>query len=183
MYNSNFGTNERNVELDGEAFFEVAKNKKIPFYVHTEKNKIKVVGTSFNVCAYKNSGEFETSLIEGSVEVYPIDSKKLIACLKKNQSLSIKKEIASKGVVKSAEFLKWKDGLYCFDDSPFQSILNKLEVYYGVNIIVENPEVLNYYCTGKFNEKDGIEHILKVIQKDHNFTYTINKNEKTITIR
>lgn len=58
-YASNFGRKERNVELDGEAYFEVTKNKKLPFYVHTEMNKVRVVGTCFNVCAYKGSKEFE----------------------------------------------------------------------------------------------------------------------------
>lgn len=54
-YASNFGRTDRNINLEGEAYFEVAKNKDIPFYVNTEKNKVRVVGTSFNVCAYKGS--------------------------------------------------------------------------------------------------------------------------------
>ena len=66
-YTSNFGRDERNVELDGEAYFEVAKNKDIPFYIHTEMNNVRVVGTCFNVCAYKGSKEFETTLVEGIV--------------------------------------------------------------------------------------------------------------------
>ena len=70
-YASNFGRKERNVELDGEAYFEVTKNKKLPFYVHTEMNKVRVVGTCFNVCAYKGSKEFETTLVEGIVDIYP----------------------------------------------------------------------------------------------------------------
>ena len=73
-YAANFGRNERNVELDGEAYFEVAKNKNIPFYVHTETNKVKVVGTSFNVCAYSGSHEFGTTLVEGIVDIYPANS-------------------------------------------------------------------------------------------------------------
>ena len=86
-YASNFGRRERNVELDGEAYFEVAKNKDIPFYVHTEMNKVKVVGTCFNVCAYKDSKEFETTLVEGIVDIYPTNNNKVITRLKKMNSL------------------------------------------------------------------------------------------------
>ena len=86
-YASNFGRRERNVELDGEAYFEVAKNKDIPFYVHTEMNKVKVVGTCFNVCAYKDSKEFETTLVEGIVDIYPANNNKVITRLQKMNSL------------------------------------------------------------------------------------------------
>ena len=84
-YAANFGRNERNVELDGEAYFEVAKNKNIPFYVHTETNKVKVVGTSFNVCAYSGSHEFGTTLVEGIVDIYPANSSQIITRLQKDE--------------------------------------------------------------------------------------------------
>lgn len=83
-YAANFGRNERNVELDGEAYFEVAKNKSIPFYAHTETNKVKVVGTSFNVCAYSGSHEFGTTLVEGIVDIYPANSSRIITRLQKD---------------------------------------------------------------------------------------------------
>ena len=82
----------------------------------------------------------------------------------------------------SYEYLRWKEGLYCFDDAPFNSLLNKLEKYYNVNISVRNLNILNYRCTGKFKEQDGIEHILKVIHKDHKFTYSINEEKDSIII-
>ena len=57
-----------------------------------------------------------------------------------------------------------------------------LLLYYNVNISVRNLNILNYRCTGKFKEQDGIEHILKVIQKDHKFTYSINEEKDSIII-
>lgn len=69
-YSHDFGRNERDVELDGEAYFEVAKNKEIPFNVNTETNQVRVVGTHFNVCAYRGSNEFTTTLLEGIVDIY-----------------------------------------------------------------------------------------------------------------
>ena len=179
IYSKYAGTD---VELDGEAYFEVAKNKKIPFFVNTEINRVKVVGTHFNVCAYKGSNEFETTLIEGIVDIYPIGSDQVITRLTKDEFFGSYNGKYKKTTLPSYEYLRWKEGLYCFDDAPFNSLLNKLEKYYNVNISVRNLNILNYRCTGKFKEQDGIEHILKVIQKDHKFTYSINEEKDSIII-
>ena len=80
-------------------------------------------------------------------------------------------------------YFRWKDGLYCFDDTPFNLLLGKLEKYYKVKIVVENPKVLNYRCTGKFKDQDGGEHVLKVIQKDHSFIYSISAEKDSIFIK
>lgn len=181
-YAANFGRGNRNVELDGEAYFEVTPNSQKPFFVHTENNKIKVIGTSFNVSAYRGSNEFETTLVEGIVDIYSRTSNKIITRLTKDEFFSSQGENFQKKYLHSYEFLRWKEGLYCFDDTPFRCILDKLEKYYSVSIIVGCPNVLDYQCTGKFKENDGVEHILKVIQKDHTFSYTINEEKDTIVI-
>jgi ferric-dicitrate binding protein FerR (iron transport regulator) len=182
-YAADFGRKNRSVELDGEAYFEVVKNSGIPFFVNTEHNKIKVVGTSFNVSAYKGSDEFETALVEGIVDIYNRKDDRMIAKLTKDQFFVAEGNNYRKISLHSHEFLRWKEGLYCFDDTPFKNLLDKLEKYYNVNITVENPAILDYQCTGKFKENDGVEHILKVIRKDHLFSYTITENKDSIVIR
>lgn len=182
-YASNFGRTERNITLEGEAYFEVAKNKDIPFYVNTEKNKVRVVGTSFNVCAYKDSKEFETTLVEGIVDIYAAnDASKPIVRLEKNEFFGDYDGKLKKTVLPSYEYLRWKEGLYCFDDSELSHILNRLELYYNVKITVKNKKLLSHRYTAKFKEQDGVEHILKVIQKDQNFKYYINEEKDQITI-
>lgn len=181
-YASNFGRAERNVSLEGEAFFEVAKNKGIPFYVHTEKNKVRVVGTSFNVCAYEGSNEFETTLIEGIVDIYATGMEKPITRLQKNEFFADYGGKLKKTILPSYDYLRWKEGLYCFDDSELRHIFSRLELYYNVKITANNPELLSYRITAKFKEKDGIEHILKVIQKDLDFRYRINEEKDSIMI-
>lgn len=182
-YASNFGRTERNITLEGEAYFEVAKNKDIPFYVNTGKNKVRVVGTSFNVCAYKGSNEFETTLVEGIVDIYAAnDVSKPIVRLEKNEFFGDYDGKLKKTVLPSYEYLRWKEGLYCFDDSELSHILNRLELYYNVKITVKNKKLLSHRYTAKFKEQDGIEHILKVIQKDQNFKYYINEEKDQITI-
>lgn len=182
-YASNFGENERNVELDGEAYFEVSHNKEIPFYVHTEKNKIRVVGTTFNVCAYTGSNEFDTYLIEGIVDIYKGQNEEKLTRLEKDQYLTITNAGCQKGIIKSKDFLRWREGIYCFDDVPFADLLKRLELYYDMKIVISNPKILDYKCTGKFKQQDGIEHVLKVIQKDHYFQFSFNKDRDTITLK
>lgn len=181
-YATNFGRTARNVTLEGEAYFEVAKNKDIPFYVNTEKNKVRVVGTSFNVCAYKDSKEFETTLVEGIVDIYAAGNEKPIVRLQKNEFFADYDGKLKKTVLPSYDYLRWKEGFYCFDDSELSHILNRLELYYNVKITVKNKKLLSHRYTAKFKEQDGIEHILKVIQKDQNFKYYINEEKDQITI-
>lgn len=182
-YANNFGRSERNVELDGEAYFEVAKNKKIPFYVNTEMHNVRVVGTCFNVCAYKNSKEFETTLVEGIVDIYTSDYEKVITRLQKDEFFADYDGRLKKTILPSYDYLRWKEGLYCFDDVPFEGILDKLEKYYNVKITVTSPRLLSHEgLTGKFREQDGVEHILRTISKEHPFKFSINQEKDSITI-
>ena len=151
-YASNFGRQERNVLLDGEAYFEVSKNEKIPFFVNTETNKVRVVGTSFNVCAYNGSNEFETTLVTGIVDIYTLKGEKPITRLEKGEFFGLYNGKAQKKILPSYDYLRWKEGLYCFDDSPLSCMFSKLEKYYNVKITVNNPKLLDYHCTGKFKE-------------------------------
>lgn len=182
-YANNFGKRSRKVELDGEAFFEVTKNARIPFIVNTEDKQIEVVGTSFNVNAYSGTNEFETMLVEGIVDIYSANNHKIITRLTKDELFIAQGNQYRKKSVSSYEHLRWRDGLYCFDDAPFGIILKNLEKYYNVNFTVENPDILTHQITGKFREKDGVEHVLRTIQKDHKFSYSISEDRETIVIK
>lgn len=182
-YAGNFGRKERNVQLDGEAYFEVAKNKSIPFYVQTEMHNVRVVGTCFNVCAYRGSKEFETTLVEGIVDIYTSDSKQVVTRLQRDEFFANYDGRYKKTILPSYEYLRWKEGLYCFDDVPFSGILDKLEKYYNVKITVTSPRLLTHEgLTGKFREQDGIEHILRAISKEHPFKFRINEEKDSIII-
>ncbi|MDR0977328.1 MAG: FecR domain-containing protein [Prevotellaceae bacterium] len=182
-YPVDFGRDERRVALNGEAFFEVNKDSRRPFFVHTEMNDVRVVGTSFNICAYDGSHSFEATLTEGVVDIYPSDAGRVITRLEKGQYFSNENGVYRKTVLPSYEYLRWREGLYCFDDVSFATILSKLEKYYNVNISMEDSTLLDYGgCTGKFREQDGVEHILRVIAKDHPFRFRINETKDSISI-
>ena len=184
-YSDAYGTDQRKVNLEGEAYFEVAHNKEIPFYVQTENIKVQVTGTKFDVCSYKGSNSFIARLIEGSINLLTNNAKeeKPITSLTKGKYFSMENGKYKTGEMSSNNALAWMQGIYYFDDVPFKELLDKIALYYNYKITVKNPKILeNYRCTGKFKDLDGIEHILKVIQKDHPFKYNIDNEHNKITI-
>lgn len=181
-YPTSFGKNIREVELDGEGYFEVTKNEKAPFIVKTRKYDIKVLGTTFNVSAYQNKlSAFETSLLEGAIDVSTGDQTEWIS-LTPNEKVTEIDGILQKDTINNPEHLRWREGLICLDDEPFENLMRKFAVYYGIDIVINNPNVLKYKCTGKFRQTDGIEYALRVPQKDVKFKYLRNDELNSITI-
>lgn len=183
-YPTSFGSRRREVVLDGEAFFEVARNEKRPFIVKTKRYDVKVLGTTFNVYAYAKEGSvFETSLLSGSVDVSSnhAPTRKLI--LKTQEKAIDINGVLQKDTIDNPDRFRWKDGLICLDDEPFESLMRKFSAYYDIKIVIENQQTIDYRCTGKFRQSDGVEYALKVIQKDLNFNYQRDDESNTITIK
>lgn len=177
-----FSTDLREVKLDGEAFFEVVSSRARPFFVNTNKYCVKVWGTKFDLSAYSKSENFETSLIEGSVEVLGKESSDNVV-LKPNERVSNK--AGGKMEVSHFEDMNqflWKKGILYVDDLSFSELVGRLELYFDVSIEVKNQHVFAYHCTGKFRMKDGVEHILKVLQLRNKFEYRFDENRTKITI-
>lgn len=182
-YPNQFACTERKVELDGEAFFDVAHNKDIPFIVSTEKLDIEVLGTQFNVFAYKGRNEFMTALIEGSVKLYEPDKKSEAMLMYPNEYIELKEGKLVKKQINNSDFLLWKEGIYAFDDLPFKEIAGKLELYYDVTIDIRSKKLENYRFSGKFRQRDGVESALRTMQKIYYFSYHKDEELNKITIR
>jgi len=178
---NNFLPQSREVTLNGEGYFVVAHNPTQPFIVKTEKYDIKVWGTEFNVLAYAGNPEFEVSLLDGSVELNePGDERGIV--IKPYQRLFLKEGRLNNAPIEHMGYFQWKDGLISFNDETFIEIVRKLELYFDLKIVVKNDKILKYRCTGKFRSKDGVEHILKVLQLSNKFSYTIDGKLSIITI-
>ena len=108
-YDEDFGKKDRKVTLDGEAYFEVAHNKEIPFYVQTENIKVQVTGTKFDVCSYKGSNSFIARLIEGSINLLTNNAKeeKPITSLTKGKYFSMENGKYKTGEMSSNNALAW----------------------------------------------------------------------------
>ena len=177
-----FKGNIRNVKLDGEGYFAVTKNVEQPFIVETNKCNVKVLGTEFNVMAYAVDSVWETSLLEGAVEILVPGSNNSGMRLEPNMMASLKGNRLVKGRIKEADYFLWREGLLCFNDISVRDMIEKLKLYYGVDIVVNNTRILKNRYTGKFRTKDGVEHVLKVLKLNNKFTYTKNDETNVITI-
>lgn len=182
-YPNVFSNNVRNVELDGEAFFDVKHNEKAPFIVSTEKLNIEVLGTSFNIFAYRGKNEFSTYLERGSVKIYSTKDKTNSLVLSPNEVVELKDDVLRKRVLKNKDFLLWKEGIYAFDNLPFKEIVKKLELYYDITIEINNTDLAEYPFNGKFRQRDGIVSALKTFQKAYPFKFYKDDELNHITIK
>lgn len=181
IFPNQFTGNTREVKIDGEGFFEVTSDKSKPFIVKTEKYDIKVWGTTFNLMAYSNKNIFETSLFEGSVEILETGKLKGVM-LKPDNKISLENNQLSIAPIKNRNHFLWREGIISFENESFAEMLSKLELCFDLKFEVKNDKILNYRCTGKFRTKDGVEHILKVLQLSNRFQYSINDKLNIIKI-
>jgi len=182
-YPNQFSDRNRIVELEGEAFFEVQEDQEKPFIVSTEKLDIQVLGTHFNVYAYKGRNEFRTSLLEGSVHVYDRKDKSKRLFLEPNEQAELIDNKLIKTYFDSKDFLLWREGIYSFDDVSFSDIIKKLELYYDIVIKVDNQQINTYKFSGKFRRRDGVESVLRTLQKVRYFNYVKDDDLNIITVK
>lgn len=177
-----FSGESREVFLDGEGYFDVSKQGGASFAVHTGKYHIHVLGTEFNVKSYLKKESFEASLLDGKIDVYTDDSEERIR-MYPNEMIVLTEDGLRKEKIEDYNYFRWKEGLICFEKENLALLFAKLELYYDLKIQVERKLLLNYSYTGKFRVKDGIEHVLKVLQLEHEFEYIKNDDTNTVIIR
>ena len=181
-YPVKFGKNNRQVVLDGEAYFDVTKDKSKPFIVQTDNYNVEVLGTQFDVNAYSETGEFETTLMSGSVKVASASDSTQKITLKPNNKVFLQDGKLHVTAVDDYNPYRWKEGLICFKNETFTSIMKDFEKYYGLTIQIKNKNVFKYVYTGKFRQTDGIDYALRVLQKDIKFTYQRDDENQIIYI-
>ncbi|MGN6435204.1 MAG: FecR family protein [Agriterribacter sp.] len=205
-FDKQFNSTLREVYLDGEAFFDVKKDTKRPFIVHTSDIDIRVLGTAFNVKSYKDEATIETTLLHGSIEVNNVSEKNVPRLiLKPNEKLVFTKvpdgniktpPSAAKSIEKAAPLYavskvlpakndsslietSWIHNRLLFDGGTFGELAVKMERWFNVEIKFENADVAGYRLRGVF-EDESIDEALKALQQIADFKYTIK--DKTITI-
>lgn len=167
-----FGKKERRIKLYGEAFLNVAKNKKIPFIVQTRAFDIKVHGTSFNVESYNESDNIKVALIEGAIEILPDKSASFM--LKPNQMAIYNTALKSASIIdnENADAVAWRQNHLIFKDEKFEKIIGDLERKFNVTII-NKTNLKNHFFTGDFVKDESLEQILKVMSLNGEFKYKI----------
>lgn len=182
-YPSYFSGDIREVQLDGEAYFEVEHITRQPFQVHTKDYDIKVLGTKFNVESYADSEDFSTALMEGAVEITDPNSPDISVLLSPNQKVINENGSLAVSQIEDYDIYRWREGLICFKETDFIELMERFEKCYGIRIIVENEKLGNKVFSGKFRISDGIDNALRVLQKEGNYTFERNKDDSVIYIK
>ena len=187
-----FRGNERNVELNGEGYFEVAHltppstssgraGQKRPFIVNVNGVKVEVLGTHFNVNAYHDEGEVKTTLLEGSVSLSTVNSQQSIA-IKPGEQATVKQLQNSIEVQKVDinEAVAWKEGQFNFKSTNITAIMRQVSRWYDVDIDYKgNVSGLNF--SGIISRKENISRILNVLEATGTVHFKIEDKRITVT--
>lgn len=175
-----FSNDVREVEIDGEGYFEVVKNKDWPMIVKTSKDySVKVTGTSFNLSSYSDDDKLVVTLISGEVslinkkqnkEIKMVPNQELVVLLEKpqiNENVDTNKKTA------------WKEGLLLFENTPMKEVIKKLERWYGVFIEVKDQDIFDERFTAKF-KSESISQVLEILKLSSNIKYSIDGTNITL---
>jgi ferric-dicitrate binding protein FerR (iron transport regulator) len=173
-YKQNYGHSNRQVNLSGEAFFEIVKDEQKPFIVQTEYLAIKVLGTSFNVYSYNYEESIEMALISGKIKITPHSQPENITYLRPDEKLFYNKHTGKIKVEKADNRFEtaWLRGALVFRSIPVKDVLKKIERKYGVTIHLNIPTVENDKFTGSI-ESDYITEVMQILQTHYSFRYKI----------
>ena len=182
-YSQGFGVDNRKVELEGEGYFEVKRNEKIPFFVKTKDLQLQVLGTKFNFRDYPEDHEVVVSLLEGKVGLNNLLREEKEAVLspderavlnKANGLLTVESVTASNGS-------QWTDGYLFFDEELLPDIAKELERSYNVKIHIANDSLKTFRFYGNFVRREqNIQEVLEALASTEKMQYKIE--ERNITI-
>jgi transmembrane sensor len=199
-YPDEFSKGTRDVTLMGEGFFEVTKNAKKPFLVHTAKLTVRVLGTVFNVKAYHDDKTVEATLLKGKVQVELANSpeKKIIllpneklivvnqpakaAVATKRPETKIEYQVATLPVVKPGEVKEtaWLDNRILFTNDLFEDVAKQIERKYNVQVVFESPTLKTEQLSGLL-DKESVQQAMQIIAMTTRFKYRMEGNTIYLT--
>jgi transmembrane sensor len=169
-YPASFGNKERVVKLNGEAYFEVARDARRPFRIQTNKGTVEVVGTKFNLSAYEKDDAERCSLFEGAVRVTAGKETQMLEPSSESTVLD-----GSKIVVKRNadidEAIAWKNGMFSFTSDDIKTVMSQLSRWYGVE--VEYRKKVGKLFTGKIYRDSNASQVLKMLELAGDVKFTI----------
>ncbi len=166
-YPSVFGQKSREVFLVGEGYFEVTHDQQHPFIVKTSDLSVVDLGTIFNVSAYPADKIIETVLLEGEVvlRAHPINPLKKEVVLKPNELATYNRETLEtiSRQVDARQYVTWRNGILNFQSTDLNGVIHKVERYYNIRVLLEDPSLGNRSITGKLMLKENKEGVLEVL--------------------
>ena len=193
LFPKHFKNNVREVTVHGEAFFDVKPNPEKPFIIHAGNAQVKVVGTSFNVCAYPNTETVEVVVRTGKVEVTNVNKEKtsdknseVILVPGEKGTLFNSTDVLEKTINSDLNYMAWKTRDLVFNEVPLKDVFESLEKVYHVDIQVSDPAINNLLLEAHFDHKP-VDFVMNVIQitfnldlaqENEQFTFSKRKKEQ-----
>ena len=182
-YSQGFGVENRKVELEGEGYFEVKRNEKIPFFVKTKDLQLQVLGTKFNFRDYPEDHEVVVSLLEGKVGLNNLLREEKEAVLSPDERAVLNKAngLLTVESVTASNASQWTDGYLFFDEELLPDIAKELERSYNVKIHIANDSLKTFRFYGNFVRREqNIQEVLEALASTEKMQYKIE--ERNITI-
>ena len=174
-YPVTFVGDRREVVLEGEAFFDVAKNEK-PFIVKTSFGDVRVLGTAFGISAYASEPESYTTLVRGKVSVER-EGIKPVVILPGEQVVTSKDGKMIKQQVDVEEFVGWKDGIYVFKEKSLGEIMKTLERWYNISVDFQEKSLVDLPFTGNLKRYDDINVFFDALTRTGDMKYRVEGNQ------
>jgi len=171
-YGSRYNQKERIINLDGEAYFEVAPNKRAPFIVQSHGFSVKALGTAFDVKAYGEDKQFSTALVHGKVEVN--DGNETLY-LRPNQKIiydRVARQMVKRDVEDSNIYASWRDNQLVFESETFENIALVLERNYNVKLVFESEFLKGCHYSGSL-ANTSLSSILQIFAVTSPLSYKI----------
>ena len=182
-YSQGFGVDNRKVELEGEGYFEVKRNEKIPFFVKTKDLQLQVLGTKFNFRDYPEDHEVVVSLLEGKVGLNNLLREEKEAVLSPDERAVLNKAngLLTVESVTASNASQWTDGYLFFDEELLPDIAKELERSYNVKIHIANDSLKTFRFYGNFVRREqNIQEVLEALATTEKMQYKLE--ERNITI-
>ena len=176
-YPDRFAGNERQVSLEGEAFFEVAKDSLRPFVVKTNGVDVRVLGTTFNFKAYPDEYQ-QATLVQGVVEV--LFDRQQVVLQPGEQATCVDKKLKVEQV-DVMPYIAWKDDRSVFENELLESVLKKLERWYNITVFIQNPKLKQMRFTGNLPKYENINSVLNKLALTTSIKFELN--ERTLVVQ
>lgn len=175
-----FSGGERVVELTGEAYFEVAHNKAMPFKVKTLRQQVEVLGTHFNVNAYNDEKITATTLLEGSVKVTSAADHRNTIIKPGQQSVIGGGEIRVREV-DTDEAMAWKNGYFLFNNENLGSIMRKISRWYNVDVLYQNDAAQSMVFSGTVSKYKNVSQVIRILELTNAVHFRIDNNRVIVS--
>lgn len=179
-YSANLNKNgNRIVKLDGEAYFEIEKDKNHPFVVESKGQQVEVLGTHFNINAYNDERNIKTTLLEGSVKVSGERNNIILQPGQQSILTGANQLVVTK--VDLQEAVAWKNGEFLFRDDDFRTVMRKIARWYNIEVVYEASAPLHLELGGVTYRTRNISSVLKMMEKTGEVHFKIEGNKVTVS--